>query len=418
MGIIIHFLRHFMINIVGVQTLVGKKIDLTFANSEDEAIQGKDLTLLPGLIDPHVHFRTPGHEYKEDWCTAAKAALRGGYTTVFDMPNTLPPTITADLLRDKKALIDLQLKKVNIPLRYQLFFGADKQHLQEIALVKNEIIGIKVFMGCSTGNLVIDDDKSLEAVFEIAAQHNLIVAVHAEDEHTLQKNREKFSDEKNYLVHSKIRNVEAAVRAVEKAINLTKRFGTRLYVLHMSTAQEVKLIKQAKLAGWPVYAETTPHHLFLDESAYATLKGKAVVNPPLRSDEHHSALWTAIEEGTIDTIGSDHAPHTLAEKEKPYGECPSGMPGIETTLPLLLNAHHLGLLTLEQIVSLTSKRAREIFNLPETNDITLVDLNKEAQVHDSRLKTKCAWSPYAGRVLRGWPVYTVLDGHCYDVEKL
>lgn len=404
-----------MIHIKHVQSFDGKVMDLSIPSQDEMTIEAKGLTLFPGLIDPHVHFRTPGMEHKEDWRTAAKAAIAGGYTTVFDMPNTLPPTITKERLRDKKNLINAQLKEIGIPLRYQLFFGADKEHLDQIPLVKDEIIGIKVFMGCSTGNLVIDDDESLQAVFEIAAKHQLIVAVHAEDEHLLKERKKEYAGPMNYMAHSQIRNVEVARRAVEKAIQFTRQYGTRLYILHVSTGAEIALIKQAKQEGLPVFAETTPHHLFLDESAYQTLHGKAVVNPPLRLLENRISLFSAIHEGIIDTIGSDHAPHTLAEKDRPYGECPSGMPGIETTLALLLNAHNEKLLTLDEIVSLTSKRAKEIFYLPQTNDLVLADLNKKARVSEKNLKTKCGWSPFANHLLQGWPVYTILNGHCYEL---
>lgn len=407
-----------MIKIQNIRNIKNDLLSFSIPSSQDITIDNPNLTLLPALIDPHVHFRTPGHEYKEDWRTAAKAAICGGYTTVFDMPNTQPPTVTATLLQDKKTLINAQLKEIGIPLRYELFFGADKNHLNEIAHVKNDVIGIKVFMGCSTGNLVIDDDESLHAVFELGAKHNLIVAVHAEDEHMMRERKLQYQGIKEYKIHSRIRDVDVAVSAVEKAIGLTRQYGTRLYILHLSTAPEIELVKKAKQEGLPVFAETTPHHLFLNETMYDRLQGKAIVNPPLRMPEHNTALFTAIHEGVVDTIGSDHAPHTPAEKAKPYGECPSGMPGIETTLPLLLNAHHQGLLSLEEIVSLTSLRAKQIFNLPENNDIVLVDLNKIAQVSEDRLKTKCAWSPYAGITLQGWPMYTILEQACYDVTKL
>ena len=407
-----------MIKITHARNVDGELINLTIPSKQEVVIDNPHLTVLPACIDPHVHFRTPGHEYKEDWRTASKAAICGGYTTVFDMPNTLPPTVTAALLKEKKALIDSQLNEIDIPLRYQLFFGADKNHLQEIPGVARDVIGIKVFMGCSTGNLVIDDDESLRAVFEIAAKHNLIVAVHAEDEHMMRERKALYKDRTDYKVHSRIRDVDVAVSAVEKAIGLTRQYGTRLYILHLSTEPEIELVRKAKQEGLPVFAETTPHHLFLNETAYEKLKGKAVVNPPLRAPSHNLALFAAIHEGIIDTIGSDHAPHTVSEKEKPYGECPSGMPGIETTLALLLDAHHQGLLSLKEVVSLTSKRAREIFNLPKNDDVVLVDLNKVAEVAENQLKTKCGWSPYAGQRLTGWPVYTVLDGNCYEISSL
>lgn len=406
-----------MIRIEQIRKFDGTRVDLLIASQQEITINDPTLTLLPALIDPHVHFRTPGLEHKEDWRTAAKAAIAGGYTTVFDMPNTLPPTITAQLLKEKKHIIDTQLKEIGIPLHYQLFFGADKNHLHEISLVKNDIVGIKVFMGCSTGNLVIDDDDSLQAVFEIAAKNNLLVAVHAEDEHLMRERKTQYQGPQDYAVHSVIRNIEVARRAVEKAIELTRKYGTRLYILHVSSNEEIALIQQAKADGLPVFAETTPHHLFLNDSAYPQLAGRAVVNPPLRSLENQTRLFEAIRNGIIDTIGSDHAPHTPAEKARPYGECPSGMPGIETTLALLLNAYNENLLTLEQIISLTSKRAKEIFNLTETSDFVLVDSNITAVVSEKNLKTKCGWSPFAGKVLQGWPVYTILDGRCFDLSQ-
>lgn len=407
-----------MIEIHKIKTISGLRQDLTLESQQNFIIDAEDLMLLPALIDPHVHFRTPGLEYKEDWCTAAKASIAGGYTTVFDMPNTIPPTITAELLQEKNNIIKRQLQEIDIPLRYQLFFGADKEHLDEIYRVRNSIIGIKVFMGCSTGNMVIDDDSSLHAVFAIAAKLNLIVAVHAEDEHLIKERKKQFSGKHDYQIHSQIRNHEVAVRAVEKAIHIAKIYQAKLYILHTSTADEIQLIKKAKQENLPVFAETTPHHLFLNQTAYQELGGKAVMNPPLRIEADQAALFEAIQNNVIDTIGSDHAPHTPDEKAKPYGECPSGVPGIETTLPLLLHAHHQGMLSLEKIVQLTSMRAREIFNLPKNEDFVLVDLNKEKIVDNTKLHTKCSWSPFHGMKLKGWPVYTILNQRIFDLEMM
>lgn len=404
-----------MMLVKNVKNIHGEITELHIASAHETVLDARGLTALPAVIDPHVHFRTPGMEYKEDWRTGAKAALRGGCTMVFDMPNTQPPTITTQLLAAKKQLIDSQLKEAGLPLRYELFFGADKQHLAEIEKVQGQVIGIKVFMGCSTGNLVIDDDESLHAVFALAAKLNMLVAVHAEDEQLMHEHKANYTGEMHYAAHSLLRDVDVAVRAVEKAIALTRLYGTRLYILHVSSADEIALIKAAKQQGLPVFAETTPHHLFFDTSKYASLQGKAVVNPPLRDSKHRDSLFTAIHEKIIDTIGSDHAPHTLAEKEKPYGQCPSGMPGIEFTLPLLLNAHHAGLLSLADIVSLTSERARSIFALPAYDDWVLVDLEKTDVV--SHTHSKCAWTPYQGLTLRGWPIYTLMRGQCYQIDK-
>lgn len=401
-----------MIKILGVQTIDGIIKDLEIPSEDERVIHAGGLTCMPALIDPHVHFRTPGLEYKEDWRSAAKAAIQGGYTTVFDMPNTLPPTVTAQLLREKKALIDQQLQEVGIPLRYQLFFGADKNHFADIHQIKDEVVGIKIFMGCSTGNLVIDDDNSLHAIFAIAATQNLLVAVHAEDEALMHERAQKFGTP-NYSVHSQIRNPEVAARAVAKAIMLARIYGVRLYILHVSSAAEIQLIKAAKQQGLPVFAEVTPHHLFLNTTAYAQWQGRVVMNPPLRTEQDQHALFDAIHEGVIDTVGTDHAPHALSEKEQPYGTCAAGVPGIETALPLLLNAYHEGRLSLREIVHLTSSGAQEIFGLPENNDLVLVDLKLRKTVMDAELKTKCGWSPFTGLTLQGWPVYTILVGRVY-----
>lgn len=405
-----------MLVINNARDIKNNVINLNFESSDNQIIDATGLTVLPALVDPHVHFRTPGYEHKEDWRTAAKAAVAGGYTTVFDMPNTLPPTVTAELLREKKAIINAQLREVDIPLRYQLFFGADKNHISEIPKVRNEVIGIKVFMGCSTGGLVVDDDETLHAIFKVASEENMLVAVHAEDECLMNQNKIKYSGATDYAIHSQIREVQAAVIAVEKAISLTRQYGTRLYILHVSSIQEIELIKKAKEEGLPVFAETTPHHLFLNDSVYAILQGKAQVNPPLRSKEHQPALFQAIYDGIIDTIGTDHAPHTLAEKAKEYGVCPSGMPSIEIVLKLLLNAVHENKLSLNQLISLTSGRAKNIFQLDDTNDVVLVDLKKQTVIDDKHLHTKCGWSPYIGQKLIGAPVYTVLDGRLFSLS--
>ena len=203
-----------MISINNIQTVENKRQNIEIASNQQITIEASHLLLLPGLIDPHVHFRTPGLEYKEDWKTAAKASIKGGYTTVFDMPNTLPPTVTQIALKEKKALIEAQLKEAKIPLRYHLFFGADKHHLNEISKVKGQVIGIKVFMGCSTGGLVIDDDESLQAIFKIAAKENMLVAVHAEDEYRLKENAKKNNGLLNYAIHSKIRDETSTAIAV------------------------------------------------------------------------------------------------------------------------------------------------------------------------------------------------------------
>ncbi len=207
-----------------------------------------------------------------------------------------------------------------------------------------------------------------------------------------------------------------AARATEKAIGLARLYKTRLHILHVGTKREVQLIRQAKKEGVHVTFETTPHHLFLTIDDYAKCGTKVQMNPPLRTKEDADALWDAIQEGLLDTIGSDHAPHTLEEKARPYGQAPSGIPGVETTLPLLLDACNQGKLTLKQIIRLMRGRVLEIYRMPGNDDYVLVDMNKKAVVDERSLKTKCGWSPYAGRQLQGWPVYTILKGKVYELR--
>lgn len=382
------------------------------------------LISLPALIDPHVHFRVPGGEHKEDWETGAKAALFGGVTTVCDMPNNTPPCTTIEALEAKKRLIDAQLKRADVPLRYGLYFGADRDHLDQISLAKGKAVALKIFMGCSTGGLVIDSDADLENAFRLAKEADLLVAVHAEDESILTQKKKEFSlhssgcwDITDPALHSKIRPREAAICATAKAIHLAKATGARLYILHIGTQEEVALVRIAKREGLPVFAETTTHHLFLSEEDYEAFGTFVQMNPPLRSKSDQAALWEGISDGTIDTIGTDHAPHTREEKELPFGQAPSGIPGVETLLPLMLDAVNQGKLSLERLIELTHTNPQKIFNLPPHDDCVLVDMEKEMRVTDEMMHSKCGWTPYRGRLLKGWPEYVILDGRAYSVNR-
>ncbi len=406
-----------MIEIKNVQTINGRRIHYFVKSNEEKVIEAEHLTLFPALIDPHVHFRTPGAEHKENWESGAQAAIAGGVTTVFDMPNTNPPTITLKTLQEKKQRIDKQLEKQSIPLRYHLYFGADAHHLDALPQVKDLVIGLKIYMGSSTGNLGMSDQNALEKAFQIASKCDLLVTVHAEDEQIIEHNQKIYAHRKDPSAHSEIRSPAAASAAVALAIATAKKYQTRLYIAHVSCQEELKLIRSAKKEGLPIYAEACPHHLFLDESAYAILGTKGTVNPPLRKKTDCEALWEAIYDGVIDTIGTDHAPHTLEEKMRPYPSPPSGLPSIELYFPLLLNAYHQKKLTLEQIVCLTHTRPQEIFRIPVNDDLVLVDMNKTKTVKDAMLKTKAKWSPYAEWTLQGWPRYTILDGILFDLEK-
>lgn len=391
----------------------------TYNNLEIEAdlppnTDTTNLTALPALIDTHVHFRTPGAEYKENWETGAKAAIAGGVTTVLDMPNNTPSITTETILDEKIKLAEEQLKKVGIPLRAYFYLGATLDNLDEIEKCKNKIIGVKVFMGASTGNLLVSNYEAQKNIFKKCAELNLVVAVHAEDDDIINTEKNKFP---NATVndHGKIRPNIAAQTAVKKALVLARETGAILYILHSSTAEEIELIRQAKKEGISVFAEVTPHHLFLTEEAYETLGAKAQMNPPLRSKNDQKALWEAINDGTIDTIGTDHAPHTLQEKTLAYPQSPSGVPGVETYLPLLLDAYNAGKITLQKIVELTHTNPQKIFGLKENNDWVLVDLKELKKIKNENLKTKCGWSPFAGLELKGFPKFTILNNIIYKI---
>jgi len=400
--------------ILNVQKPGGKRID-AICKGEDVIIDGSKLLCLPALIDPHVHFRTPGWEYKEDWKSGAKAAIKGGITTVIDMPNHIPPCTSLVAMKNKRKGIDAQLAQVRIPLRYQLYLGLEKGKTKEMRQADTPI---KIFMGSSTGDMLFNDEDLLDEAFRIAAEKDLLIAVHAEDEQTIRQNRENYSKNLSPISHSEIRTPAAAEKAVDLAISLAKKHGTRLYLLHISCEEELQLIRKAKREKVSLFAEATPHHLFLNEEIYQDLGCKAQVNPPLRKKKDVDALWKAVDEGIIDTIGSDHAPHLISEKEKPFPEAPSGMPGVETTLPLLLNAHHEGKISLEKIMELTHYNPQKLFRLESNNDLVLIDLEHRKTVEEKDLKTKAKWSAYAGLNLQGWPMYTVLKNQIYDLKNI
>jgi len=364
------------------------------------------LLTIPALIDPHVHFRTPGGEHKEDWVSGTRAALSGGVSMVFDMPNTNPATTSLELVLEKKRLIGEALKNSNQLIRYGIYLGATNTNVREISTAKPEIIGVKLFMGASTGNLQVEDENAQAEIFQECGRLGLPLAIHAEDETTLQKAKASFVGVPTIFDHGKLRPREAAIIALERAITFAEKYKTKVYSLHTSTKEEIELVRQAKKLGISIFAEVTPHHLFLNENDLEQLGNLGRMNPPLRTAADQAALWEGIHDGTIDTIGTDHAPHTLAEKALPYSEAPSGVPGVETYLALLLNAHNNGKISLAEITRLTRTNIQKIFNLTDNNDTVTIDLDLIKTIKHQDMLTKCQWSPFTGKTLTGWPIAT------------
>lgn len=373
----------------------------------DESIDAHGRLLLPGVIDPQVHFREPGKEYKEGLASGSRAAVRGGVTSFLEMPNTDPSTTTQAALDDKLA----RAAKKSVA-NYGFFIGATADNL-DILNSATPTCGIKIFMGASTGSLLVDKPEDLERIF---ANGTRLIAVHAEDEARIRARKAQFAGRTDYAVHSEIRDAECALKATELALSLSKKYRRRLHILHLSTKEEAELLRRDKPA-W-VTAEVIPNHLFLNIGDYATQGARVQMNPPIRTREDNAVLWQALKDGVIDFVATDHAPHTLEEKAQPYPGSPAGMPGVETSLPLLLTEMAAGRCTLADIQKWMCWGPAAAYGIPSKGkilegwdaDLTLADLETVKTVRDEDMFTKVRWSPFAGRALTGWPVYTVVNG--------
>jgi dihydroorotase len=382
----------------------------------DETIDAGENLLLPGVIDPQVHFREPGREYKEDLGSGSRAAVKGGVTSFLEMPNTDPATTTQRALDDK-----LRRAADKSVAHYGFFIGATPDNLDDINQA-NPSCGIKIFMGASTGNLLVDKAEDLERIF---ANGNRLIAVHAEDEQRIRARREQFKNRTDVAAHSEIRDNESALLATKLALSLSRKYHRRLHILHLSTHEEVELLRQDK-PSW-VTAEAIPNHLFLNISDYADLGTLAQMNPPIRSPNDNAALWQGLRAGTIDFVATDHAPHTLTEKRNPYPDSPAGMPGVETSLPLMLTEVKAGRITLAEIQKWMCYGPAEAYGIPNKGkiiegwdgDLTIVDMKHTRPVRNEEMFTKVRWSPFHGRRLVGWPIYTVVSGQVtYDNGKI
>jgi dihydroorotase len=389
--------------------------DLSLAESK-ETLNAKGLHVLPGIIDSQVHFREPGGTHKEDLESGTKAAVLGGITAVFDMPNTSPPTTNKETYLEKLSLI-----KGRAWCDVGFYIGASSENIGELhELEKLESCpGIKIFMGSSTGSLLIADDDTLEKVLKAGKGP---VAVHCEDEDRLLERKHIAIDGKSARFHPVWRDEESALKATQRLIRLAQKTQRHVHILHVSTSQEVEFLSANK--NW-ASIEVLPQHLTLSSpECYERLGNFAQQNPPIRTQSHQAALWHALEKGIIDVIASDHAPHTVKEKKKEYPGSPSGMPGVQTLVPIMLNHINQNRLSLAHFVKLASLNPSRIFKLRDHGqlclnsvaNLTIVDLKAEKRIENKWIASRCGWTAYDGMKVKGWVTSTILRGQMVMLE--
>jgi dihydroorotase len=377
--------------------------------SAGEVFDATGLTVMPGVIDTQVHFREPGLEWKEDLETGSRAAVMGGVTAVFEMPNTEPTTTDPDALADK-----LARAKDRMHCDHAFYVGGTHNNAPWLGELERlpGCCGIKVFMGASTGTLLVQDDEGIEAVLRHV---NRRAAFHSEDEYRL-ADRRPLARQGDWTSHYEVRDAQTAIQSTERLVRIAKKLGKRIHVLHVTTKEEVAFLAQHKDVA---SVEFTPQHLTLEgPEAYERLKGYAQMNPPIRTAEHRAALWEGLANGVVDVLGSDHAPHTSEEKARPYPASPSGMPGVQTLLPVMLTHVAEGRLTLEHLVDLTSHGANRLFQLADKGrmaegydaDLTIVDLKARRTIRHDMMASRVGWTPFDGMEAKGWPMATLIRG--------
>ncbi|MBK1870345.1 dihydroorotase [Taklimakanibacter albus] len=377
--------------------------------SAGEVIDCTGLHVLPGVIDSQVHFREPGAEHKEDLESGSRAAVAGGVTGVFEMPNTKPLTTSAETLADK-----VKRATNRMFCDFAFYMGGTRENAKQLPELERlpGCAGTKVFMGSSTGDLLVDDDQGIDLII---SQIRRRAAFHSEDEFRLKarKTEQRAGDASSHPIW---RDAEAARLCTERLLRIARKHGKRIHVLHISTADEMPLLAANKDLAT---VEVTPHHLTLvAPEAYERLGTKAQMNPPVRDEPHRAAIWRALQAGVVDVLGSDHAPHTLAEKAKPYPESPSGMTGVQTLVPIMLDHVNKGRLTLERFVDLTSHGPGRIFGIAGKGrvaegydaDFTIVDLKRRQTITNGWMESRAGWTPYDGVEVQGWPIGTIIRG--------
>lgn len=399
-----------MVNILSVDGKIQKIATTELpADSETQILKADGLHVLPGVIDSQVHFREPGLTHKEDLETGTRGALLGGVTAIFEMPNTIPSTTTEALFNDK-----LLRAKNRCHVHYAFFIGGSAENVEHLATLEKapHCSGIKIFMGSSTGNLLVADDVTLEKILVAGSRR---VIVHSEDEPRL-KERKSLLTGNDPRLHPVWRDVETALKSTHRLVRLAEKSGRPVHILHVTSAEEMDYLKDKKHL---VTIEVLPQHLTLfAPDCYEKLGTYAQQNPPIREKRHLERLWQAINDGTVDVLGSDHAPHTREEKDRDYPNTPSGMPGVQTLVPIMLNHVNQGRLSLQRFVELTSENQRRIFKIANKGriatgydaDFTLVDMKKKQTIENSWIVSRSGWSPFDGLQVQGWPMMTILKG--------
>ncbi len=374
-----------------------------------EVFDATGLAVLPGVIDSQVHFREPGLEWKEDLQTGGRAAALGGVTAVFEMPNTNPLTTTPAALEDK-----LARAKGRMDVDHAFYVGGTHENAALLGEYEKlpGCCGVKVFMGASTGALLIADDAGVEAVLRHVARR---AAFHSEDEYRLAERR-PLAREGDWTSHPFVRDPQSALQSTERLVRIARACGKRIHVLHVSTAEEITFLARHKDVA---SVEVTPQHLTIgDDADYERLKGYAQMNPPIRDAAHRAGLWRGVDTGVVDVLGSDHAPHTAEEKARPYPASPSGMPGVQTLVPIMLTHVAQGRLSLERFVDLTSHGPQRVFGLADKGrlaegfhaDLTLVDLKARRTITAAQQASRVGWTPFDGFEAQGWPAATIIRG--------
>ena len=388
--------------IADIGALEGKKADKT--------LKADNLHVLPGVIDTQVHFREPGLTHKEDLESGSRAAVMGGVTAVFEMPNTNPSTTTVEAIADKVAR-----GRNRMFCDFAFYAGASTDNLNQLAELERAegVAGIKVFMGSSTGSLLVAESEELEQLFQTITRR---AAFHSEDEERLKQRigEQVMGDAASHVVW---RDDQTAINSTKRLLKLARKHARRIHVLHITTAEEMALLADYKDL---VSVEVTPQHLTLAApDAYERLGTLAQMNPPIRSQKHQDGLWEGLRAGTVDVIGSDHAPHTLKEKQNTYPSSPAGLPGVQTLVPLMLDHVSKGRLSLQRFVDLTSAGPNRLFGIAGKGrlargydaDITLVDMQATKTITNEWMESRCGWTPFDGHQVTGWPVGTIVRGH-------